>query len=144
MSLVDEVITRLNMIDPLPFALIEGAAEFASIETIPTALPAAYVFIRGEAAEENSRATGPVLQRCESDLAVIVVSSNVTDSTGSAAAGDIEALKAAVRGALIGFVPEASRGDPLEYVSGQMLRFRSGTAWFELVFASPFYIEELS
>lgn len=142
MSLVDDVITRLNLIDPLPFALIEGAAEFASIEGIPEALPAAYVFVKGDAAEENSRATGPVLQRCESDLAVVIVSSNLTDSTGSAAAGDIEALKAIARGALVGFVPAASRGDPLEYVSGQMLRFRSGTAWFELVFAATDYIEE--
>lgn len=142
MSLVNEIITRLNLIEPLPFALIEGAAEFASIEGIPTALPAAYVFVKGDAAEGNSRATGPVLQRRESDLAVVLVSSNLMDATGSAASGDIEALKAIVLGALVGFVPEASRGDPLEYVSGQMLRFRSGTAWFELVFAATDYIEE--
>tara|TARA_R110002020_G_scaffold34066_34_gene103959 strand:- start:7484 stop:7918 length:435 start_codon:yes stop_codon:yes gene_type:complete len=144
MSLVNDVITRLNLIDPLPFALIEGAVEFASIDSVPPALPAAYVFVKGDAAEENSRATGRVLQRCEIDLAVVIVTSNLSDSTGSAAAGDIEALKLAVRGALVGFVPEASRGDPLEYMAGQMLRFRSGTAWFELVFAATDYIEEQS
>ncbi|MAZ84124.1 MAG: hypothetical protein CME90_11030 [Hoeflea sp.] len=144
MSLVTEMIARLQAIDPSPFALIEGAVEFASIDKVPPAVPAAYVFIKNEAAEENSRATGKVLQRAEHDIAVVIITSNVSDATGAAAFDDIEALKVKVRGALVGFVPESSSGDPLEYVSGQILRFRSGTVWFETVFAAASYIEEQS
>jgi len=139
MSLIDDVMARLNAIDPQPFALIEGAADLAAIDGNP---PALYAFIKEEAAEENTRATGPVLQRCENDIAVVIVTSNVSDATGSAALTDVEALKLATRSALVGFVPQSGVGEPVEYVGGRVLRFRSGWVWVELVFSVASYIEE--
>lgn len=141
MSLIDDVMARITAIEPQPFALIEGAADLAAIDGNPPAAPAAYAFIKEEAAEENTRATGPVLQRCENDIAVVIITSNVTDATGSAALSDVETLKLAVRSALVGFVPQSGVGEPVEYVGGRVLRFRSGYVWIELVFSVASYIE---
>lgn len=144
MSLIDNVMAQINAIDPQPFALVEGAADLAAIDGNPTVVPTAYVFIKEEAAEENTRATGPVLQRCENDIAVVIITSNVADATGSAALTDVEALKLAVRSALVGFVPASGAGEPVEYLGARVLRFRSGYVWIELVFSVASYIEESS
>jgi hypothetical protein len=67
----------------------------------------------------------------------------VSDDTGGAAAGEIEALKAAVRKALIGFVPAASQGgDPLIHVSGNLLKAKNGHVWHRELFGAAYYLEE--
>lgn len=144
MSLVDDFIVRLKGLDPAIFAIVEGAAAFASIDGVPTASPAAYVLIEAEASGPNARATGgPVLQRCEADVAVVIVTDNVADATGAAAVADIEALKAKTRARLIGFVPASSQdGTPVEHISGELLKARSGTVWHKELFSAAFYLEE--
>jgi len=145
MSIVSDFKARLSAIDPAIFAIVEGASEFAAVDGIPLALPAAYVFIKEEASDASARSTGPVLQRCELDVAVIIIAGNVSDQVGAAAAGDIEDLKQKTRGALIGFVPAAATdGTPVEHVSGQLIRFRSGTIWHEETYSTVTYIEEQS
>lgn len=144
MTIVADFIARLLAIDPPVFSIVEGAAEFASIDSVPVAMPAAYVLIEAEASGQNARATGgPVLQRCEADVAVIIITANVSDATGGAAAGDIETLKRQVRTALIGFVPASSDdGTPVEHISGELLKVRSGTVWQKELFSAAFYLEE--
>lgn len=143
MSIVADIIARLKAIDPPAFAIVEGAAEFAAIDTVPLAMPAAYVLVESEESEENVRMTGPVLQRCVADVAVVIVTDNVSDHTGAAAAGDIEALKAAARGALVGLVPASSQdGAPVEHISGELLKAKGGTVWHRELFSAVHYIEE--
>lgn len=142
MSLVSDVIARLQAIDPAVFAIVEGAIGFAALKGVPAALPAAYVFVKEEASAPSERMTGPVLQRVETDLAVLIVAGNVSDAHGAAAAGDLEALKAAVRGALVGYVPDATHGEPLQHVSGQLVQFKGGTAWHEDLYSAVTYLEE--
>jgi hypothetical protein len=142
MSLVDLFRARLAGIDPAAFAVIEDAAALAAIEGVPMALPAAYVFVKEEASDPTERMTGPVLQRCEVDVAVLIVTSNMADHRGGSAARDIETLKAAVRAALIGWIPEPAVGEPVQHVSGQFIRFRAGTVWHEEVYGTATYIEE--
>lgn len=142
MSLVSDVIARLQAIDPPVFAIVDGAIGLATLKGVPDAVPAAYVFVKEEASAPSERMTGPVLQRVETDLAVLIIAGNVSDAQGAAAAGDLEALKAAVRGALIGYVPEATNGEPVQHVSGQLAQFRGGYAWHEDLYSAATYLEE--
>lgn len=143
MTIVADFIARLQAITPPVFAIVEGAADFSTIETVPTAMPAAYVLVEEEESGDNERATGPVLQRCEADIAVVIVTDNVSDVSGGAVASDIEALKAAVRAALIGFVPASTQGgDPITHVGGRLISARRGTVWHRELFAAAYYLQE--
>ncbi len=138
--IVAEIIARLEAIDPAPFALVEGAAELAALASgTPTAMPAAYVYTAEEASADNERVTG-VLQRTEIDVSIVLVTSSVADPRGGAAAGDLEALKIAARGALIGWQPP-SADDVLTYVGGRIVRFRDGAVWWEMTFGTAIYLE---
>lgn len=137
--IVAEIIERLSLADGSPFALIEGAAELAAIVDQPLALPAAYVFVKEEASEENTRMAG-TLQRTEADIAVAIFAANVSDATGGAAAGDIEALKGFVRGALIGWQPPSAT-DAIIHVGGQLVRARGGLLVWEMTLGVAFYLE---
>lgn len=143
MSLIAEIIARLSPPDAPAFAIVEGAAEFASINGVPTAMPAAYVMTLREASSENQRMTGRVLQRSVIDVAVVIITSNVSDVSGGAVSTDIEALKAWVRGQLIGF--EAPSSDtPIEHISGELLKAKNGVVWHEEVFGAENYLTEES
>lgn len=141
MTLEQAFIARLQEMDPQPFAMIGGAVDFASIDNGTFAMPAAFVLVEEEASAPTERMTGPVLQRCEADVAVVIVTENFTDATGEAAAGELGPLKAAVRGRLIGFVPEGT-DEPVQHVEGKLLKARNGKAWQRELFAAGFYLEE--
>ncbi|SIR43207.1 hypothetical protein SAMN05880590_13211 [Rhizobium sp. RU35A] len=121
-----------------PFVLVEGANELAQVKDRPPAVPAAYVFINSEASSENQRLTGPVLQRMQVDVSVVII----TENAGGAeeASRDIETLKAWTRQALLGFQP-ADTADPFEHISGQIQKARDGMVWFEDVFGTATYLE---
>lgn len=143
MSIVSEICDRLKAIDPPVFRIVEDAAAFAALNGEPKATPAAYVLVEEEHSGDNERMTGPVMQRCEGDIAVVIVTRNVSDAIGGAAAGDIETLKGAVRKALIGFVPDTSRGgDPIIHVSGNLLKAKNGHVWHRELFGAAYYLEE--
>ncbi|TXN60895.1 hypothetical protein [Methylobacterium sp. WL6] len=138
--IVPEIIERLLDQTAGSFGLVEGSAELASLGSAqPISLPAAYVFISEEAASENERVNA-VLQRMEMDVSVVVITGNVSDANGAAAAQDIEPLKAAVRAALIGWQP-ASADDVITNVGGRLVRASGGLVWWELTFATAVYLE---
>jgi hypothetical protein len=138
--IVPETIGRLKTAPQTPLRLVDGAAALAAIGTAkPLATPAGYVFVAEEAAAENSRATG-VLQRVEMDVSVVLVTQNVSDALGGAAAGDVEALKAWTKAQLLGWQPPSAE-DVLTYVGGRMVRARDGLVWWELTFATATYLE---
>jgi hypothetical protein len=138
--IVADVITRLKAMSPQPFRIIAGALELAAVREQPAATPAAYVFIEAEAAADNRAMTGAVEQRVETDLAVVIVASNVADAAGGALAGDIETLKARVRNALVGFLP-ASGSDIITYASAEIVRMRGGFAACQLTFSAPYDLD---
>lgn len=125
------------------FRLVDGAAAFAALSGEPKAMPAAYVITELEVSGENERMTGPVLQRTEVDIAVVMITRNVSDNSGGAAAADMEALKAAVRGKLVGYVPTGSQdGEPVTHTEGKLLRMKSGVVWQRELFGAAYYQEE--
>lgn len=141
MSIVDEVIEKLKTECGDLFRIIGTAADMAALKDArPPAMPAAYVYIVEEASEENSRANGPSLQRTEVDLGLMIVTTNVSDAKGGAAARDLEALKIAARTALVGHQP-ASADDPIENVGGKLVKANAGTVWWENTFGTAFYLE---
>ena len=97
------------------------------------ATPAAYVVPRAETAE------GPALlglhhQRVTQEFGVVLVLSNLRDATGAAAAAELHAKRMALRAALLGWVPDASNGEPVSFTAGQLLQFRDQRLWWQDVF----------
>ncbi|TIY11028.1 MAG: hypothetical protein E5V16_08160 [Mesorhizobium sp.] len=145
MTLSSEFQQRLRDIDPPLFRLVEGAAAWASLNGEPKTTPAAFVLVEEEHSGENQRMTGNVLQRTEADVAVIIVTRNVSDGTGGAAADDIEILKDAVRGALIGFEPTSvNNADVVEHISSNLLKAKNGHVWQRELFGAGYYLVEKS
>ncbi len=133
-----EIIERLAEAPGNPFLLIEGAAQLAALTDTPLATPAAYVFVKEEAATPNERVNG-VLQKIEMDIGVAIFVTNVSDATGAAAAADIDMLKRAVRTCLIGWQP-ASAEEPITDVAGQLVKARSGVICWEMTLGTAFYV----
>lgn len=140
MSAVELIIERLLQAGT-PFTGVFGAADFAAIEDDRPVSPAAYVLTLDEASGPNERVTGPVLQRLESDIAVVIVVDNVADYRMGAASSDLQPLKSFVRSRLIGFEPDGIEG-PVTHVSGKTVRATSGSVWFEDVYSAATYLIE--
>ncbi|WFE92303.1 hypothetical protein K1718_13340 [Roseibium porphyridii] len=141
MSLVSDIIARLNDGQTV-FQTVAGAVELSLIEKRRLASPAAYVLTAEEGSRDNERINGKVLQRLESDIAVVIVSDNLADPLGASAGLDIEDLKSFVRGRLIGFEP-ASGVEPITHVSGEIVKASGGAVWFEDRFSAPSYLEQV-
>lgn len=143
MTLSSEFQQRLRDIDPPIFRMVEGAAAWASLNGEPKATPAAFVLVEEEHSAENERMTGKVLQRCEADVAVIIVTRNVSDGTGAAAAEDNETIKGKVRDALIGFEPTTvNNADVIEHISSNLLKAKNGYVWQRELFGAGYYLVE--
>ncbi|MBP0439436.1 phage tail terminator protein [Tianweitania sediminis] len=141
-SLVDVVIARLRDTSGSPFRLVEPIAELAALKDGPNTTPAAFVVILEEVAGESERLTGPVLQPVEVDLGVYIVTSNVSDATGGAAAGEIDSLKAWVRQQMIGFAPNAEHGEPFTLIAGKLVRAAKGSVWWGETYGVTTWLEQ--
>ncbi|MEM6381651.1 MAG: hypothetical protein AAF739_03180 [Pseudomonadota bacterium] len=142
MSFIPAMVDRL--LQPgTPFLAVQGAIDFASIKSHNLGSPSAYLFAKDEASGDNERMTGPVLQRLESDVAVVIVVQNVTDAVMGAAADELEPLKTYVRSKLIGFVPDGL-DEPIVHVSGQLITAANSTVYFEDVYGVTSYLQEQS
>ncbi|MCV0424666.1 MAG: hypothetical protein K5905_04275 [Roseibium sp.] len=142
MSLVSEIIVRLKDGQTV-FQTVAGAVEFSVIEKNRLASPGAYVMSAEEGSSPNERLNGKVLQRLETDIAVLIVVDNLSGTLGSAAGDELEDLKSFVRSRLLGFVP-ASGVEPITHVSGEIVKASGGTVWFEDRFSAPSYLEQSS
>ncbi|MBO0662151.1 hypothetical protein LQ948_04780 [Jiella sp. MQZ9-1] len=135
-----EILDRLRARCGDVFATIATTHDLANVADNPGTSPAAYVVPLREASAANDRMTD-VLQRCESDIGVIIVldESASSSSSSTSASPDLDALKAAVRDALIGWQP-ASAEVAITHVSGELTQGRDGTVWWEEVFATAYLL----
>lgn len=125
---VTPIITRLKA-QLSGFVAVGGAADVdQAIEHAP-ATPAAYVMPLAESAEEPSL-IGLHQQRLALDFGVLIVISNLRDPSGAAAAAELATRRAAVRTALMGWVPDADTGEPVFFVGGRLLQFRDQRLWW--------------
>ncbi|MBO0346041.1 hypothetical protein J0X15_12480 [Roseibium sp. CAU 1637] len=140
MTLVRDIIARLLELQTV-FKTVGGAADFSLIEKRRSGTPAAYVMVADEASGENERVTGRILQRLETDIAVVIVTDNLSGARMGQAADDIEGLKAFVRARLIGFEP-SDAAEPVSHISGDLIKAHGGAVWFEDRYSVPTYLEE--
>lgn len=141
MSIVSEIAERLKTECGETFRIVGRAGDLAAVKDKPLSMPAAYVFTKEEASEENERAIGPSAQRTHLDIGVVIVTANLSDPKGGAAADDIDELKDAVRDALVGWQP-ASAQTGIENVGGEIVKTVGGTVWWEHTFSTLFYVRE--
>lgn len=126
------------------FRLVGGAADLAELQKKrPAAVPAAYPFPAEELAEENERATGPILQATSYQFKLVIVTRNLSDKRGSKAAGDVWALKEEAKRRLVGWTPEGME-EPFENGGGRVTGFVDGDVYWEHEFYSGRLEEESS
>ena len=99
-----------------------GAADLDTALNGSVSVPAVFVMPQAEKAAVTPMSTGVVRQTFALNWGVILVVSNRRDASGAAALTDLASLRQALRLALVGWVPDASTGEPVYATGGQLLR----------------------
>ncbi len=134
--MIDAVIARLEASVPLLKA-VGGAAQFQNAaESLPKSTPAAFV-IPLEENPSGSAMGDMVIQRVAVTFGVILVVRNLSDAKGVAARQDMEALRAAVKAALLGWQPTADY-DPLERGRSGLLAFKDMHMWWQDIYLTSY------
>lgn len=111
------------------FIAVGSAADLDAVGNGVVPAPSCYLVPVGEVAQPNG-IVGGFTQRVEVTFLVVIVSRNLTDTTGAAALAGLETLRQAVKGALVGWAPDAGNGDQVEFVSGDLVRFEQQLMWW--------------
>lgn len=121
--------------------IVGGAADLAALrEAPPLQLPAAYVLALAESARPNSLSTvGALMLRRAVRFAVVLAAQNLRDPRGEAAQGALEALRAAVLGALLNWQPTDDH-DPVEFAAGRLLSLADQVLWWQDEFVTADYL----
>jgi hypothetical protein len=125
---VSPVIARLRA-NLTGFTVVAGSADLEAATASNATTPAAYVMPLAESAEPNDM-LGLTHQRLTLEFAVVTVVANLRDATGAAATADLNGKRMQVRAALVGWVPDASNGEPVTFTSGRLLQFRDSQLWW--------------
>ena len=127
--MVDDIIVRLKTAPVLK--LVAGAADFSTAaESRPKALPAAYVLPLHERTLGDEEIGCGVTQVVEATFGVAIAVANVSDAKGGAAVVGLDAIRLAVRKALLGWAPDGCE-DGFEYAGGALLGFAGNVLWWQ-------------
>lgn len=114
--------------------------ELALTSAIPTAFPAAYVFLLSEKAAPNSLDSAFVRQEVTAIFAVEwMVRNAAAGAAGGAAAVSLETLRDEGMAALLGWSPSESFR-AIEFAGGGLLAYADGAATWRDQFSTKFYI----
>lgn len=111
---------------------VDGALELDAVLSgaVLPATPAAFVVLTTEQPAPDEGFSGGLIQRITSYWRVIFVIDNYADATGSAIAPQLQSLRVAVRRALLGWVPDAENGEPLQADTCELIDVINGrTFW---------------
>lgn len=109
---------------------VGGAADFDAALAGTIVLPSAFVIPLGDRSDW-ARHTGAHDEDDEIDFGVILAVSNARDSRGEAAQDSLVPVRAEVRQALSGWVPDESTGEPVHKTTGRLLRLDGdGRLWW--------------
>lgn len=137
--MIAEIIARLQA-QVTSLKVVSGVADFSTAAlNKPMATPAAFVLLASESAEDN-QLLGAFDQRISVVFTVILALSNRRDPTGAAAMDDLEALRTAIKSALLAWCPTPANGEPVRFGSGQLLRFDDGLLWWADEFRVTTYL----
>lgn len=137
--MIESIKTKLGELVPEgALKMVGGAPEFqASAERNPTATPACYVFLLGEAASPSELA-GATLQSVRASVSVTLCVKNLSDSKGVAAMADLELLRKQVRNKIYGWEPVEGY-DPMERGDSALLAFRDGHVWWQDIYLTSYF-----
>ena len=94
------------------------------------AMPAAFVLPLAESSADMGM-LGTTGQRITQAFGVLHVLSNRRDAQGGAALDDLKTHRLNLRTALVGWVPDATTGEPVTYTSGRLMRLDGdGRLWW--------------
>lgn len=138
--MIAEIIARLrDSSGQTGLKQVDGAAQFQAIvesQRNPAATPAAYVIPARESAPPSS-IYSRVRQKVSSGVVIVLVVKNVADAKGEAAGIDMEALRAAVDAALLGWAPTADH-EPFQFEGGALAAFKDGHMWWQDAYRTQF------
>jgi hypothetical protein len=134
--MIELIITRLksHAATNSLFRAIDGLAELAALSGPPVLKPACYVFPLREDPEPNIAAFGEISQKVDVTIGVMIFAQNLSDATGRAALADIQALRAAVKTALLGWTPAGWQ--PLQLGPGELADIAGGVAQWQDTYTS--------
>lgn len=130
MDEIDAIIARIK--DQVPqLRQVEGAIELdAVINGTTIASPAAFVVPLADVPQKDEGFTGRSMQLVIGTFAVLFVIDNQRSASGAAVVADLKALRAGVRKALLGWVPDEQGGEPVWAGKGQLIDFINGRTWW--------------
>ena len=106
------------------------SADLAAAEEGVVAFPAAFVIPLGDKGVDLGM-VGSTGQRVAQTFGVVHCLSNRRDAQGGAALNDLAAMRAKLRTALVGWVPDAATGEPVLFTAGRLLRLDGdGRLWW--------------
>lgn len=109
---------------------ISGSADMAAAMASVIAVPAAFVIPLADKVD-NTDMTGATDEQSIDAFGVVHVLSNVRDARGDAALDDLKTFRANLRNALVGWVPDASNGEPVHRTAGRLLSLDDkGRLWW--------------
>ena len=117
-----------------------GVADLDAAINGSVSVPAVFVMPQAEGAELTAPMTGVVRQSFTPSWGVIQVISNRRDAAGASALTELAPLRQAVRQALVGWVPDATTGEPVYATGGRLLRMDGdGRLWWIDTFETKTY-----
>lgn len=130
MTLLHSVEQHLAVLTPQPFNLVgSGMALAAIMNSAPQVGVSAYVVPLSETPSDNTRATGPALQRIDVSFGVVLAVRVVNNKHGSKSSEQLENARDAVRKKLFGWIPNTALVPCLLGVS-ELINMENSTIWW--------------
>ena len=101
--------------------------------------PAAFVVPISDIPNRDESFAGRTIQRVEGTVAVIFCLDHYRDELGAEAVLDLNTLRAKVRKALLGWVPDEEAGEPVYAGKGRLLNFAEGRTWWSDEYLITYY-----
>lgn len=136
---LEPIITQMRTYCTTFGTRVAGAAQFKDLqEAANLAVPCAFV-IPLDDNPHDSRSMNDVLQTMTDSFAVIVAVSNTVDEKGQGGAASIDAIRADLWKALLGWQPGV-RYNGIEYEGGSMLSLDRSRLWYQFEFGATMEI----
>lgn len=117
---------------------IGSSADLDSAMEGAVATPSLFLMPLTESAERSAMINQST-QRITQGFGVITVAANRRDALGKATLDDLVPIRAAIKAALIGWVPFPETGEAVQFTEGRLLKFEQGRIWWTDQFAVRTY-----
>lgn len=139
-DLVRERLVAAKLLENQTLRSIKGAADYHAVQSLQDfPVPCAYLVLAREKAVSQQQGVAPPGQQVPSSqiayasFAVVVAARNYRDQRGEQVTQDLQAVLAAIRGALIGWVPDLPGARACQFVQGDMQDYNASIAlWADI------------